>query len=171
MLAMVILGLPVGILLGYSLQRGGFCLNSAFREAVFASDSRLLKAYGIAVFVQMAMLFGLGGVLRIEATPPPVWWLAAAVGGYVFGVGMVLARGCTSGNFYRLGEGLIGAYVVVIVFILGILATEVGVLKPLQQGLREPVLLAPRHQRFASFSRRRSTERSDLEQSFEEATE
>ena len=144
MLKMALLGLPVGLLLGYSLQRGGFCMNSAFRQIAFERDSRLFKAYGIALLIQMAVLLLLGGVLEIDPAAPPVWWLAATVGGFVFGMGMVLARGCTSGNFYRLGEGLIGAYVVVGVFVLSILVTEVGLLAPLKRTLRAPQLDVPR---------------------------
>lgn len=144
MLKMALLGLPVGLLLGYSLQRGGFCMNSAFRQIAFERDSRLFKAYGIALLIQMAVLLLLGGVLEIDPAAPPVWWLAATVGGFVFGMGMVLARGCTSGNFYRLGEGLIGAYVVVGVFVLSILVTEVGLLAPLKRALRAPQLDVPR---------------------------
>lgn len=143
MLTMALLGLPVGLLFGFALQRGGFCMNSAFRQIAFEGDSRLFKAYGVAVVLQMLLLGALGGLLEIEPAAPPVWWLAAMVGGYVFGMGMVLARGCTSGNFYRLGEGLIGAYVVIVVFVLAILATEVGVLAPLRRALRGPVLPVP----------------------------
>lgn len=125
----LIFGLPIGLLFGYALQRGGFCMNTAFRESLFTRDTRLLKAYGIAIFMQMALLAFLGGVLNINPVTPPVWWVAAPIGGFVFGVGMVLARGCTSGNFYRLGEGLIGAYVVVITFIIGIAIADKGILE------------------------------------------
>ena len=118
-------------------------MNSAFREVLFSRDSRLLKAYGIALLVQMAVLVSLGDLLEFQPAAPPVWWLAAALGGFVFGAGMVLARGCTSGNFYRLGEGLIGAYVVVVVFLLGILVTDAGLLAPLRLALREPRLSMP----------------------------
>ena len=80
MLKMALLGLPVGLLLGYSLQRGGFCMNSAFRQIAFERDSRLFKAYGIALLIQMAVLLLLGGVLEIDPAAPPVWLLSADAG-------------------------------------------------------------------------------------------
>lgn len=137
------LGLLVGLVFGYALQRGGFCMNTAFRELLFSRDGRLFKAWLMAVFVQLVVLAALDSRLAIDVAAPPVWWSAAAAGGYVFGAGMVLARGCTSGNYYRLGEGLIGAYVVVVMFLLGILITDVGLLSPVQQALRAQPLPVP----------------------------
>jgi uncharacterized membrane protein YedE/YeeE len=118
---MALLGLPVGLLFGYCLQRGGFCMNSAFRQIVFERDSRLFRAYALAVLIEAAVLTVLRDPLAIEPAVAPVFWIAALAGGFVFGIGMVLARGCSSGNYYRLGEGLIGAYVVILVFLLGVL--------------------------------------------------
>jgi len=131
--------IPVGLAFGYCLQRGGFCMNSAFRQIAFERDTRLFKAWLVAVAIQALLLALLGGPLRIVPAAPPVFWAAALGGGFLFGLGMVLARGCTSGNFYRLGEGLIGAYVVLLVFLLALLVTETGVLAPLRETMREPL--------------------------------
>lgn len=140
---MAVFGIPVGVLFGYCLQRGGFCLNSAFRQIAFERDTRLVKAWLIAVAIQALLLAWLSGPLQIAPVAAPVFWLAAIGGGFLFGAGMVLARGCTSGNFYRLGEGLIGAYIVLVVFLLALLVTESGVLAPLRAKLREPVWDVP----------------------------
>ena len=139
----VLLGLPVGLLFGYCLQRGGFCMNSALRQVAFERDTRLFKAYLLAVAIQALVLALLAAPLRIEPAVPPVFWAAALGGGFVFGFGMVLARGCASGNLYRVGEGLIGAYVVLLSFLLAILVTESGVLAPLRSALRAPVWNVP----------------------------
>jgi uncharacterized membrane protein YedE/YeeE len=143
MLKMALYGFPVGLLFGYCMQRGGFCMNSAFRQLAFERDTRLFKAYALAVIVQALMLALLREPLAIQSVAPPPFWVAALAGGFVFGMGMVLARGCSSGNYYRLGEGLIGAYVVVLAFLLAVLATEVGVLAPLRAALRGPMLPVP----------------------------
>ena len=143
MTLMIVLGLPVGLLFGFVLQRGGFCLNSAFREILFSRDGRLFKAYLIALLIQMGFLGLFEQSLQLQRTVAPVWWLAAGIGGFIFGVGMVLSRGCSSGNYYRLGEGLIGAYVVVAFFAGGILITDSGLLAPLRVALRAETLGVP----------------------------
>ena len=43
----VLTGLFVGIAFGFVLQRGRFCMNSAFRDIVTLKDYTLLKAVGV----------------------------------------------------------------------------------------------------------------------------
>ena len=45
-------GLIVGLLFGFALQRGRFCMNSAFRDIILLQEYTLLKAVGIAILVQ-----------------------------------------------------------------------------------------------------------------------
>ena len=65
----VLLGLPVGLLFGYCLQRGGFCMNSALRQVAFERDTRLFKAYLLAVAIQALVLALFAAPLRIEPAP------------------------------------------------------------------------------------------------------
>jgi uncharacterized membrane protein YedE/YeeE len=67
----------------------------------------------------------------------PFRWLANVVGGFVFGIGMVLSGGCSGSTWYRLGEGALGAGVVLFGFALGATATNVGLLAPVRQTLQE----------------------------------
>ena len=55
----IALGLPMGFLFGIVLQRGRFCMNTAFREVVVSRDAALFQAYLVAVAVQ-AVLIQLG---------------------------------------------------------------------------------------------------------------
>ncbi|MEJ2183513.1 MAG: YeeE/YedE family protein [Nitrospirota bacterium] len=132
----IISGLFVGLAVGFVLQRGRFCMNSAFRDTIFIKDFTYFRAYIIALVV---MIVGANfiqdmGVLRLPRQP--FWFLAQVVGGYCFGLGMVLAGGCGSGILYRVGEGLLAAWVAVIGFFLGIATTSYGVLSPLFRWLR-----------------------------------
>jgi uncharacterized membrane protein YedE/YeeE len=47
---------------------------------------------------------------------PTRFWLGSALGGLVFGIGMVFAGGCASGSLWRVGEGHLKLVVAVIFF-------------------------------------------------------
>lgn len=93
MLKAVLLGFPVGLAFGYALQRGRFCMNTAFRDVLVARDFTLLRAYVVAVLVQLVglnLLADLGMIMRNMA---PFFWQATVVGGLIFGFGMANAGG------------------------------------------------------------------------------
>lgn len=139
----VITAVGLGLLLGYILQRGRFCLNSAFRDIIFIQDMRLFRAYLLAITVAIIgtnMLEDLGlimtasrqtgemvsvGLLRQNFLPA-----ANILGGFIFGMGIVLAGGCASGIVYRLGEGQASAVIAIIGFFFGVIITLRGILSP-----------------------------------------
>jgi len=67
------------------------------------------------------------GLLRQYFVP-----FANILGGYLFGLGIVLAGGCASGIVYRLGEGQIAALVAIVGFFFGVAMTTDGMLKPIR---------------------------------------
>jgi uncharacterized membrane protein YedE/YeeE len=121
-----------GLAFGFVLQRSRFCFASAFRDLFLLGDARVMKGViaGLAVAtagfgVLMARLvpeLGFGGL------PPGAVVLPLGVhtllGGVLFGVGMVLAGGCTSGSLYRAGEGYVGSMVALLGIMLGLEAAS-----------------------------------------------
>ena len=84
---------------------------------------------------------GLGfGVLRLDQGRQELAWLANILGGYLFGIGMVLAGGCASGTWYRVGEGLVGSWMAALGFMLGAAAVGNGAFSGLYAYLRGFVL-------------------------------
>ena len=136
MLEKLILGLGVGLLFGFVVQRGRFCMYTAFRDILLIKDLTLFKAYLLALVIQAALihLFRELGLLNFSA--PAFYWLSATVGGFVFGLGMPLAGGCSSSSYYRIGEGMVGSFVAVLMFIIFAAATSNGALNPLAAKLR-----------------------------------
>lgn len=127
----VLSGLIVGIVFGFILQRGQFCMNSAFRDTIFMKDFTMFRAYLIALVIMVVganILEDMGTIVLKRQTLYP---LANIIGGYIFGIGMVLAEGCGSGIIYRTGEGLVSAWFAVFGFFIGIAATTDGMLNPL----------------------------------------
>lgn len=141
MIRMMGLGLIVGVAFGYALQRGRFCMNSTFRDILLTRDLTLLRAYLLAVLIQMvgvrsmaAMgLFGLGAIA-------PFFWMATLLGGFVFGLGMALSGGCASGSTYRSGEGMVGSIIALVGFVFGMIMTNDGVLEPVRALFRSRVI-------------------------------
>ena len=107
----VIAGLIIGAIFGFILQRGRFCMNSAFRDIILLKEYKLAKAVLVSLAVLMVGLaiFAFGDVIDLAPKAFKPW--AAVVGGLVFGIGMVLAAGCASGTTYRVGEGMVGSLV------------------------------------------------------------
>jgi hypothetical protein len=70
----------------------------------------------------------------------PLHWAANVLGGVLFGVGMILSGGCSGSTWYRIGEGAIGAWVVLLGFGIGATTAAVGVLDPVRKALQQPVL-------------------------------
>lgn len=131
-------GLLVGVAFGFVLQRGRYCMNSAFRDIIFINDFTLFRAYILALVIAILganLLEDLGYMgegLRRQAFAP----MANIIGGYVFGIGIVLAGGCGSGILYRVGEGLLNAWMATLGFAFGIIMTMHGVLKPVYTYLK-----------------------------------
>ena len=93
MILTAVLGLVVGVPLGYVLQRGRFCMNSAFRDLMLTKDVTVFRAYVLALLIQMVGVEILAGSGLIVTGGTPFWWIAAIVGGLIFGWGMALSGG------------------------------------------------------------------------------
>ena len=133
----ILSGLLVGILFGCTLQRGRFCMNSAFRDIILVREFTLFKALAVAILVEMIGFSIMAMTDVITLAPKPLMWGANIVGGLVFGMGMVLAGGCASGITYRAGEGMVGAMVAISGFGLTGLMSASGVLKPITTFLQK----------------------------------
>lgn len=111
-------------------------MNSAIRDSILLKDFTLLKAVGVAVLVQLLGFTILALLNTITLNPKPLFWGAQLVGGFIFGIGMVLAGGCASGITYRVGEGMVGAISAVIGLSIGGSLTAMGFLKPIMSFLQ-----------------------------------
>ena len=141
--------IALGGALGFVLQRGRFCLNSAFRDIIFVKDVTMFRAYLLCVAVAIIgsnLLDSAGLIMTIDPDSGQlvstallrqnVVPFANIVGGFLFGIGIVLAGGCASGIVYRLGEGQVAAMVAIFGFFFGIAMTTDGMLSPVRELLK-----------------------------------
>ena len=117
-------GLITGIVFGVAAQRSRFCLRAATvefaRGRMGQSVAVWLLTFSTAlVWVQAARMTGLFDPYDSRIMSVAGSWSGAIVGGLIFGVGMVLARGCSgrllvlaaTGNLRSVVSGLIFAVV------------------------------------------------------------
>jgi uncharacterized membrane protein YedE/YeeE len=132
----VLSGLLVGILFGFAMQRGRFCMNSAIRDTVLLKDTTLLKSVSVAVLVSMVGFALMATANLVKISPTPFFWGANLVGSFIFGIGMVLAGGCASGVTYRVGEGMAGSLSALIGLSAAATLSAIGFLKPVKDALQ-----------------------------------
>lgn len=130
MISVIVLGLLCGVLLGFVLQRGRFCWVSAYRDVYVLGDTRLFVGTMVAIAVQSIGVYALAALGAIRIDPVPFTWVGAIVGGFIFGIGIVMAGGCATGTWYRVGEGLIGSWIALFGYMLGAAVMKYGALKP-----------------------------------------
>ncbi len=117
-------GLATGLTFGVAAQRSRFCLRAATvefaRGRMGPSVSVWLLTFSTALFwVQAAGLAGFLNTGETRFLAQTGSWSGAALGGLIFGVGMILARGCSgrllvlgaTGNLRSIVSGLIFAVV------------------------------------------------------------
>ncbi|MGH2424912.1 MAG: YeeE/YedE family protein [bacterium] len=122
----------LGVGFGVVLQRSRFCFNSAFRDLWQFRSGRTMKGVIVGLAVGTAG-FGLRmfdllpnsslGPIAPEAHAIPLS-VALVIGGLLFGTGMVIAGGCTSGSIYRMGEGYVASWVAFVGILTGLVAAS-----------------------------------------------
>ena len=120
----LLMGVITGITFGVAAQRSRFCLRAATVE--FARRQMgdkvavwLLTFSTAVVWVQAAGLLGYIDIPEARIMAIPGSWSGAIVGGLMFGVGMIMARGCSgrllvlaaTGNLRSLVSGMVFAVV------------------------------------------------------------
>ena len=140
-LAMGLTGIGTGFLFGYVIQRGGFCLTRGLSNLFIMGDATIARAYVLAILVAAPGIHALSSLGFLEIPVRPFHWVSNLAGGFIFGVGMILSGGCAGSSWYRVGEGALGAWTVVLGFAMGATATSVGVLVPLRRVLQTQEIL------------------------------
>lgn len=136
----LLIGLLTGALFGFAAQRSAFCLRSAAVELARGRPGpRMavwLMAVGAAVLsVQGARMAGLFDADTAQLMNFAGSWSGAVIGGLIFGVGMVLARGCSGRLLVLAGTGNLRCMLAGLVFALVAQFTIAGFLAPVRQSV------------------------------------
>jgi uncharacterized membrane protein YedE/YeeE len=136
--ALALGGLLIGALFGFFAQRSRFCLRSAVIEfARNLAGGKLtvwLFAFAAAVLSTQALaLLGLFDAADARQIAARGSLSGAALGGALFGVGMILARGCSSRLLVLAAQGNLRSVISGLVFAVTAQASWSGVLAPLRE--------------------------------------
>ena len=121
----------IGIGLGYVMQRSRFCFTAAYRDPGLTGETKLTRAVIVALALSTILFLGIHAskygidLSKLESTPGGAVNLSLVLGSFVFGIGAVLAGGCASGTFVRMGEGYLQNYIAFVFFACGSALGEV----------------------------------------------
>lgn len=100
--------LMFGAIFGVIFQRSRLCFASAFRDVFLTGETLVLRWILVSLVVGMLgfSILKANGFVAADHFVFPAG-LHTVVGGFLFGIGMVLAGGCGSGILWRSAEGYV----------------------------------------------------------------
>ncbi|HKK13725.1 MAG TPA: YeeE/YedE family protein [Gammaproteobacteria bacterium] len=120
-------GFGIAVIMGAVVNRTNFCTMGAVSDWVNMGDTGRMRSWMFAIAVAIAgvTLLGLFGAADISVTSsgsqafPPYRtfmfaWPRYLVGGFLFGIGMTLASGCSNKTMVRIGGGNIKSLLVLL---------------------------------------------------------
>lgn len=114
-----ILGIAMlfGVGFGYVISRAQICFTSAFRDLFITGRGYMAKAVIVGMMVSTIGVFS----YIMLGMPPKIMWAApnAIIGGFLFGLGIVIAGGCECGWMYRAVEGQVHYWIVGVGNVIG----------------------------------------------------
>ncbi len=118
--------LLIAVALGYTMQRGRWCMVQGFREPHMTGNATMAKSVALSICIVAvgAAILKYAVPVRAEgeAVLMPMNYVrgtfgwGGVFGGFMFGLGAMLAGGCGTGTLWRVGEGQIKLWLVMIVF-------------------------------------------------------
>lgn len=122
----------LSLVFGAIAQRTHFCTMGAVSDVVNMGDWTRMRQWGLAIGVAMTgfALLTYAGLIDPAKTlhGGKRWlWLSSAIGGALFGFGMVLSSGCGSKTLVRVGSGNLKSLVVLVIMGVAGFATLKGI--------------------------------------------
>ena len=131
-------GALIGVVFGFSAQRSKFCARAAVIEGCEGEWSDRfavwMLAFAVAILASQALV--LGELLKPQGSRhlgSPGSISGAVIGGLMFGIGMIMTRGCASRLLILSANGNLRALLSGLVFAVTVQATISGLLAPLRQ--------------------------------------
>jgi uncharacterized membrane protein YedE/YeeE len=122
----------LAVAFGAIAQRTHFCTMGAVADIVNIGDWSRMRMWVLAIGTAMIGFNAMVAAGWVDAgksiyAVPRMIWLSNAVGGLLFGIGMVLASGCGSKTLVRIGGGNLKSVVVFCVLGIAAFATLKGI--------------------------------------------
>jgi uncharacterized membrane protein YedE/YeeE len=115
--------LLIAAALGYTMQRGRWCMVQGFREPHMTGDCTMAKSVMLSIVIvaigAAVLKYSVPMRAEGEAILAPINYVrgtfgwGGVLGGFLFGLGAMFAGGCGSGTLWRVGEGQVKLMMVV----------------------------------------------------------
>lgn len=135
---------------GVLFHRSHFCTMGAISDWVVMGDNTRAKQWAMAIAVAVGgfgLLTWTGAISPLNTiyASPQLSWLSLLLGGFLFGLGMVLGSGCASKSLVRLGGGNLKSLVVLMAMGISALATLRGLTAVWRVNTLDKVTLSTGH--------------------------
>lgn len=135
--SIVLAGLGIGLFFGFFAQRSRFCLRSAVVEFLNRQGTGKLAVWLFAfsaamIATQLFIALDWLDVSQARQLSANGSLSGALLGGLLFGVGMILARGCSSRMLVLAANGNLRALLTGLIFAVTAQASLSGILSPLR---------------------------------------
>lgn len=133
-------GLLIGALFGVLAQRSRFCLRAAVIEVAQGQLGPKLAVWllafsGAIIVTQILQLSGQFDTANVRQLSSQGSLSGALLGGILFGIGMILARGCSSRLLVLAANGNLRALLSGLVFAMVAQASMSGILSPFREAV------------------------------------
>ncbi|MDD3617765.1 MAG: YeeE/YedE thiosulfate transporter family protein [Desulfobulbaceae bacterium] len=129
--------LLIAVGLGYTMQRGRWCMVQGFREPHMTGNGTMAKSVALSICIvaigAAVLKYEVPVRAEGEAVLAPINYVrgtfgwGGVFGGFVFGLGAMLAGGCGTGTLWRVGEGQLKLWMAMIVFAISSSLTSLWV--------------------------------------------
>ncbi|MHB8808768.1 MAG: YeeE/YedE thiosulfate transporter family protein [Desulfobulbaceae bacterium] len=129
--------LLIAAALGYTMQRGRWCMVQGFREPHMTGNATMAKSVALSIAIvavgTAVLKYGVpqradgNAVLAAGNYVRGTFGWGGVFGGFTFGLGAMLAGGCGTGTLWRVGEGQLKLWLAMIVFALSTSVTSLWV--------------------------------------------
>lgn len=113
----------VSLAIGFTLQKSRFCFTSAFRDPLLVGVTNLTQAVILLLMISVPAFAVVAAIAEMVKYPLSLYvspfGVHTFIGGILFGIGMVLAGGCSSGVLMRIGEGFAMQMIALVGLLIG----------------------------------------------------
>jgi uncharacterized membrane protein YedE/YeeE len=140
-------GLTIGAIFAIMAQHFRFCLVAGTSNLLVINDYRQAMAFATALLVaitgtQLLEMTGLVDIADSAYRNSTLDWFGATAGGFLFGIGSVLAGGCVTRTLVRTMEGSIHSLIALLAFAIFAAITQFGFLETLRIDLTNATAIA-----------------------------
>lgn len=115
---MLAVAIAFGTAFGALIQRGQICFTAAFRDLWVTRKTKLNDSLILGLAAASIVTFAIFLATDMEPLTKPAGW-GTLLGGFLFGLGIIMAGACETGMMYRAMEGQVVAWVAFIGNVIG----------------------------------------------------